>query len=164
MKRTYFLLLAFMLAMTVVKAQNNQAAIQMNDKMALVTDSLYSGGQRWGNEFNKCFTSGNYSTLKPLCDQLLIYIDTKKVEVEKMKDVNNSKPLRMALIELLVFEKRMIAEGFRPFEVFDASTSKEKVQAALDNLKEKSKDEDVYVQKVATAQKTYAGENGFKIE
>ena len=160
MKRTYFLLLFILAAVTAAKAQT---AIQMNDKLASITDSLYSGGQRWGAQFNKSFASGNYTPLKPITDELLGYINVKTAEVQKMKDVKNSKPLRVVMLEFLVFEKKMISEGFRPFEVFDATTTKEKVQAALDNLTQKSNDENTYLKKVAAAQETYAKENGFKI-
>jgi hypothetical protein len=161
MKSIYSLVVVMLLAVTAIKAQT---PLQFNDDLASITDSLYAKGQKWGLKFNEAYTSGNYSVLKPLADGMLAYINLKITYVQNKEDVRNSKPLRMAMLDLLAFEKRMVSEGFRAFEAFDASTAKEKVKTALAGLTDKSKEEDAYLKKVAAAQEAYAAENGFKIE
>jgi hypothetical protein len=70
----------------------------------------------------------------------------------------------MAMIDFLAFEKQMLLEGFRPFELFDATTPKDKIQAAVTSLLDKSKGEDLYLKKLTAVQEQYATENGFTIE
>ncbi|MDP4262562.1 MAG: hypothetical protein Q8941_08530 [Bacteroidota bacterium] len=161
MKRSYLLLIVTLLTVSAIKAQT---PVQLNDDLAGITDSLFSKGQKWGLTFTDAYKDGNYSPLKPLTAGMLIFINSKIAYVQNMKDIKNSKPLRMAMLDLLAFEKQMISEDFRAFELFDSTTTKEKLQAALDQLTEKSKEEDAYVRKVAAAQQVYAAENGFTIE
>jgi hypothetical protein len=92
------------------------------------------------------------------------YINNKIVEVGKMEDVNNSKPLRTAMISFLRFELRMTTEAFQPVERLNASSSNDDIRKALDNISEIAKGEDAELAKVAEAQSVYASENGFRIE
>ncbi len=80
-----------------------------------------------------------------------------------MKDVKNSKELRMAMINFLTYEKTMVSNGFKPMELLPADASEEQVKAALDKMSELSKKEAGELEKVGAAQEAYAKANGFAI-
>ena len=160
MKRIYLLFAIIVLTTPTVKAQT---ALEFSNKMADITDSLYAKGSAWGTAFSTARQTGNYTTLKPIREGMQEFIDKYILLVQKMKDVNNSKELRMAMIDLLKIEKQL-TDSFRPFEAFNASTPAEKVQAELDTLTSKAKVEASYMDKANTAQAKYAAENNFKIE
>jgi len=160
MKRIYLLFAIIVLTTPTVKAQT---AIQFSDKLADITDSLYAKGSAWGSAFNVARKTGNYTTLKPIREGMQEFIDKNILLVQKMKDVNNSKEMRMAMIDLLKIE-RQLTDSFQPFEAFNASTPAEKVKTELDALTSKAKEEASYMEKVKTAQAKYAAENNFEIE
>ncbi len=160
MKHRFLLLVMLLSGIWSIKAQT---PLQFNDDLVVISDSLYSKGQQWGVTFNNARKDGNFTILKQQTLYLLAYIDAQTLYVQDKKDVKNSKPLRTAMLDFLDFEKQMVSEGFKPFESFNASTPPEKVQAALDNLVEKSKDEDAFLKKLGAAQEAYGTENGFKI-
>ena len=160
MKRISCLLVVLLFAVATTKAQT---PLRLNDDLTGITDSLYAYGQKWGTQFSKAYTDGNYSGLKTIAADMAAFISKKISFVQNMKDVNNSKPLRVAMLDFLAFEKQMTVDGFSPFESFNSSTTKEKIQAALDALTEKSKAEETILKKLAAAQEVYAKENGFKI-
>jgi hypothetical protein len=163
MKRL-FLAAAVLLCSIQMFAQSALTPIQFNDKLTGITEDLYARGQGWGKQFNQASESKNYSSLRPYRMSMITFIDEAVAKVKVMADVNNSKPLRMAMISFLQFEKKMAVQAFQPFERFNASTPSEQITKALDNLKEISKGEGAELAKVAEAQAQYGKENGFRIE
>ena len=161
MKHIKLLIVALLLLGGTATAQ--QAALQMNDRLSEVTDSLYARGQAWGRAFNTAYASKDFATLTPYSKEMLRFIDSKINWVKNLKDVSNSQALRMSLIELLRFEKKMVTTGFVPFESFTQNTSEATILAARKNLMESAKEEDVYLGKVAAEQEKYGAANGFKI-
>ena len=162
MKRTTLFIAVVLWSFTSLHAQTTP--LQFNNDIAKISDSLFIQGKKWGATFNDAYKSGDYSILKPVADALQIFLDVKTVYVEKLKDVKNSKPLRMAMLDFLGFEKKMLQENFRPFEAFTSSTPKDQIQAAITSLLEKAKNEDEFIKKVTDKQEVYASENGFIIE
>jgi len=161
MKRIYLLLVVMLLAISLTKAQTTP--LQLNDDLASISDSLFAKGQNWGVTFNEAYKSGNYILLKPVSGNMLSFINRKTTYVQNMKDIKNSKPLRMAMLDLLAFEKKMVIEAFMPFELFTTTTPADKVQAALDSLKEKAVPENEIIKKLITEQEIYGAANGFKV-
>lgn len=159
MKRIHMLVSFMILSASILKAQT---PLEFNNTLTAITDSLYRKGQAWGNSFNTAHQNGNYAILKPITKDMIAFIDKNIVFVQKMKDVNNSKPLRLAVIDFLNYEKQLV-EVFKTFEAFDAATPKEKVQDALNIVRQKAKDEGTSIQKLQAVQEKYAAENGFKI-
>jgi hypothetical protein len=160
MKRLLVLFLCFSLKSI---AQTPITPIAYNDQLAAYTDTLYEMGQEWGTAFNVSYKSGDYSTLKLKAAGMEKFIAKAIIDINNMKDLNQSKPLRMAIIGFLKFEKTMVDNGFHQFETFTSATPADTVQAALDKLKTLSKDESTYLDKVAETQKLYAEQNGFSI-
>ena len=146
-----------------MKAQT-MTPLQFNDNLSSITDSLYARGQQWGVKFNEAYQAKDFKMLVPYRQQLSGFVDKNIARVKVMKDVKNSKALRMAMIGFLEFEKKMITEGFMPLEQLSPSTSKEDVSAALEKLKSLSASENDQLKKVAIEQEAYAKANGFQIE
>jgi len=158
------LLLFFVLFSLKAVAQTPLTPLDYNNRVASYTDTLYALGQEWGTAFNKAFQSGDYSSLKSTADGMNKYIKGAIADLDKMKDLKESKPLRMAMIGFLKFEQDMVEKGFRKFESFTAATPADTVKAAIANLTALSKDENIYLEKVTATQTTYAAQNGFTIE
>jgi hypothetical protein len=139
-------------------------AIAFNDALVLVVDTLYEMGKGWGDRFVALRTSQKFSELAPYRARLEKYVDGKIVYLQNMKDVSNSKDLRMALIGFLQFERQMIKSGFMQFEKFGPNDPAADVDAAMDKLTEDSKKEGERLKQYAQLQEAYAKANGFTID
>ena len=137
--------------------------LQFNDKIAYITDSLFKKGQQWGTKFNEAYQAKNFASLKPTREAMERYITAKITEVQNMKDVKNSKNLRMAMVSFLKFEKDMITRSFIPVESLKSTATENEVKAALDKMTEFSTQEAGELKKVSDAQEAYAKANGFTI-
>ncbi len=159
------LLLAIALFATVtLHAQTGLTPLQFNDKLTAITDSLYTRGQAWAQQFNAAYKSKDFKSLTPYREGMTRFINTSISRVSAMKDVANSKPLRTAMLGFLRYELRLVTDGFQPMEQLTAASPAEDVQRAYNNLKTFSASENDQLAKVATAQEAYASENGFRIE
>ncbi len=138
--------------------------IEFNDKLVGITDELYQKGTSWGTKFNEVYTSKDFASLRPYRESLETFIDGKIADVKSMKDVKNSKDLRMAMISFLNFERKMATDAFKPMDQLSSSASDEEIQKAYDNLQLLAKDEAAELDKVAAAQEAYGAANGFTIE
>jgi len=136
MFRKLLLTLCITVAAFLTNAQSTKTPLQFNDDLVSITHSLFAKGQEWGRTFNEAYKSGNYTTLKPVREGLQKFVDEKLQYLHKLKDVNNSKPLRLALIDFLNYEKKLAKEAFMPFEALTSNSSKEEVQALAKNLRE----------------------------
>jgi hypothetical protein len=145
-------------------AQAKLTPLQLNDKLTEITDSLYVGGQNWGRQFNIAHKSKTYSSLRPQREYMSRFINSSIARVNAMQDVNNSKPLRMAMVGFLRYELRMVTEAFLPLEKLTAESTDQEFNTAFDNLKTLSATEGDELRKVSSAQDTYAKENGFRIQ
>ena len=162
MKKALWICLLFIAATFSSNAQIT-TAIELNDHLADITDSLFAHGQRWGKQFNTAYQNGDYASLKPYSKNLENFVDDRIKEVQSMKDIGNSKELRMAMLDFLKFEKRMITEAFRPFEKLSADASEAEVQAQLDVTTKLSELEQAELVKVGDAQEKYGAANDFSI-
>ena len=96
--------------------------------------------------------------------KLLSFIKRKQVEVLTMRDLGGSEMLRLAMLDFLFFEERMITEVFLPLEKLNSKSNTAEIDAAVKNLTEMAKQEDKYIKKVNQAQEVYAAKNGFTID
>ena len=92
------------------------------------------------------------------------YIDKKEVMLKTLHDVKGSEQFRMAMIHFLVFEKKMVHNGFLPIELLTSKSTAEEINKALENLTKEAGAESDELDKVRKAQKEYADMNGFRIE
>ena len=162
--RHLILTLSIVATAFIAKAQQPTTALELNNIMADITDSLFMGGSEWGKAFRDAKKSGRYDLIKPYRVRMENFINRKIEYVLTLKDINNSKPLRLAVIEFLSYEKRLLQEAFIPFESLKPSISKEEVQKLIDNLSTLAAREKDMLAKVSEAQELYGVENGFAIE
>jgi hypothetical protein len=121
-------------------------------------------GKAWAQQFIEAHKSRDYGSLRPYREKIEEYIVSEISAVEAMKDVKDSKALRMAMIAFLKYEKTMIEQAFTPLERLDKHTPKSEVAAYLDRIKTYSLQEAEEIQKVYVAQEAFAKSNGFRIE
>ena len=126
--KTIFKACAFVtvvLLLSVSTKAQTMTPLQMNDNLSSITDSLYARGQQWGTKFNEAYKAKNFKILIPYRQNLSVYVDKNIARVKAMKDVKNSKALRMAMVGFLEYEKKMITEGFMPLEKLSPTISDE---------------------------------------
>ena len=163
MKRA-LLIAAVLLSSFHIYAQTELTPIEFNDQLTSITDSLYARGKDWGNHFNEANQTKDFKSLRPYREDMVRFINSSISRITSMKDVNNSKPLRMAMIGFLRFELTMATNAFQPLERFNASSSKANVTKAIKHISDLAKGENAQLAKVAAAQEQYAKENNFRIE
>ncbi len=81
-----------------------------------------------------------------------------------MKDVKDSKEMRLALIEFLQFEKGLINSSFMQIEKLAPYSTEKEMEDAMKHLEEASQKEEPYLMKLTQAQDAYAKNNGFTVE
>jgi hypothetical protein len=140
-----------------------QTPIEVNNKLAAIIGELNSKGKKWGIVFNEAYKSHAWSKLTPVREDMQQYVKTTFSTVQNMKDVKNSKPLRMAIISFLQYEQKMVTNGFMPFEAFNSETEPYEIKKAFDNLKAINEMESAMLERVADAAAVYAKENGFEV-
>ncbi len=145
-------------------AQKPTTALQLNDYLADITDSLFLGGREWGSQIADSKKSKKFSLLETPRKKLENFIERKRLEIVTMKDIGGSEKLRLAMLDFLAFESRMIKEAFLPFENFNNKTTDSDIDKALDNLNEIAANESKFLNEVKKSQAAYAKKNGFTIE
>lgn len=162
--RIIALCLLFFFSFQAVKAQKIKTAIDYNDYLVSITDTLYQLGQQWGDQFNTAYQSKDFKSLTPVRIKIEQFASRKFLEVTTMKDMYGSEKLRAAMLEFLAFEKIMIAEHFTALEKLNSSSTDDEVKKGLEVLTTDSKSEAVALKRVNEAQREYAQKNGFTIE
>ncbi|MFL5811718.1 MAG: hypothetical protein ACJ749_19495 [Flavisolibacter sp.] len=141
----------------------SQEALEFNDKLASINDSLFAKGQAWGRKFNEVSQTKEYSKLSASRIDLANFINTKIAELKKTADVSGSKEFREGMISFLVYEQGLLEKAFKPLEKLSTSSTDAEVKAGLDNLKKLAQDETAYLEAFRKVQVAYAEKNGFKI-
>jgi hypothetical protein len=162
--RTTTLAILFFFSFHLAKAQQPTTALQFNDYLVSITDTLYMYGKEWGDQFNVANESKDFTSLSPKRTKIEEFAAKKFLEVTTMKDIKGSEKLRAAMLEFLAYEKLMISEHFIPMEKLNSSSTDDDIQKHLDDLSTAGKTESIALKKVSDAQKEYAKKNGFTIE
>jgi hypothetical protein len=68
------------------------------------------------------------------------------------------------MLDFLSYEKRLMTEGFIPFEKLKANATEEQIKTCISKLEELAKSESEELGKVQNAQMEFARKNGFTIE
>ncbi len=161
---TAFFTIAFFCSSLHSSAQKPTTALALNDYLVSITDSLYNAGQTWGEKFTAVYQTKEFALLQPLRVSMEKLIERKQLEVITLKDIGGSEKLRLAMLDLLFFEARMVREGFLPIEKLNKQSSQDEINKAIELLTTVADTENEYLQKVRKAQDAYAAKNGFTIE
>jgi hypothetical protein len=157
-------LFAFLVTGFFSYAQQPSSPLELNDYFVSINDTLYSSGKEWGSKLNEVYASKEFSLLETARVKMETFIERKIAELKKLKDINGSEKFRLAMLDFLNFENKMMKEAFRPFEKLNKASSEEDIKKAIAGLTELAKNEDTELQKVNKAQQDYAVKNGFTIE
>jgi hypothetical protein len=160
----YVAFLAFVCNGVIANAQKPTTPLELNNYFASINDTLYAGGKAWGNKLNSVMENKTFDSLTPLRMKLQSFITAKQQELKTMKDIGGSEKFRLAMLEFLAFEEKMMKEAFAPLEKLNKTSTDEQVKAVLKSLIELAGNEDTELKKVNTAQNEYAEKNGFAIE
>jgi hypothetical protein len=145
-------------------AQKPTTALELNNYLVSITDSLFEGGRAWGKTLNAVVQSKRFDSLAGPRMKMEEFILRKQAEVKAMKDINGSENLRNAMLEFLDFEAKMMRDAFKPLEKFNASSTQAEIKKAIDDLIAMAATEKDALAKVNTAQEEYGNKNGFTIE
>lgn len=146
-----------------VRAQQFESAIDYNDYLSSVTDTLYTLGGKWGGKFSEVKEKREFEKLTPVRKEIQAFIERKKMEYFLLKDFKGSARLRLAMVEFLVFQGYMIEQGFMPFESLSKTASDTVIDDYVKKLTILSEGEGNMLQKVIKEQEAYAEKNGFRI-
>ncbi len=145
-------------------AQKPKTALELNDQLVSITDSLYRKGQRWGEQFNRSYENKDFVKLAPYRKEVQNYIDQQLVAVGVLKDIGGSEDFRAAMIKFLTFEKDMVTNHFIPMEKLNTKSTDEEIKAEVEKLTGAAEKEGDALGAVNKAQEAYAAKNGFSIE
>ncbi len=159
-----FLFASIFTATLTATAQTFASAIDLNDYFVSITDTLYKGGQEWGNQMSKAAKTKDFSSVTPARKKMELFIDRKLASLDKMKDQFGSEKLRLATRDFLVYEKRLVLEGFIPLEKLNKNSTDEDLKKAFASLTAAAEKETAEIQKVNQAQEEFAEKNGFSIK
>jgi hypothetical protein len=156
--------LAFVCVSLFSNAQKFSTALELNNYFASINDTLYAGGKAWGTRLNTVMESKSFDSLTPLRVKLLKYINGKQQELKTMKDMAGSEKFRLAMLDFLAFEEKMMVEAFAPLEKLNKTSTDADVKKALNSLVALAANENAELKKVNDAQNEFAQKNGFTVE
>ena len=148
----------------VATAQNFKTPLELNNYFASINDTLYAGGKEWGNKLRTVMDSKAFDSLTPIRTKLQQYITVKQLQLKTMKDVGGSEKFRLAMLDFLNYEEKMMKEAFTPLEKLNKNSTDAEIKTAIDGLINLAGNEEAELKKVHLAQNEYADKNMFKIE
>ena len=160
-----FILVSFFASSTILSfAQKAITPLDLNNRLADITDTLYKYGSDWGKQVGIAMSKKDFTVLAPYRKKAEQYADKKFLEVTTMKDISGSENLRAAMLEFLAYEKLLIKEHFYEFEKLAKTATNDDVQKLIQKLVTASEKEGAALKKVNDAQTEYAKKNGFTID
>ena len=163
--RTCFVFSCFITTLSFAQ-KGKMEPIDYNDKLAAITDSLYTMGVEWATEFqNIAGTHKDYSKLAIHRKKIAVFTSRKMEEVRRGPTIGKgAEELKNAMLGFLAFEKSMIDNAFAPLEKLNSTSTEAEVGEAIKKLSEEAKKEAEALKKVNTAQEKYGELNGFTLE
>lgn len=140
-----------------------QTPVEFNKNLMNRADSFFHLGAMWGNKMED-LTNGSkrFEELKPLRIKAVDYLDVQVAELSAMKDVKDSRELRVALMDFFKFEKGLINGSFMQIEKLNPASTQKEIEEAFARLEDASQKEEPYITRLTEAQGMYAKNNGFK--
>lgn len=158
------LVLSLFLSNTLQAQKEFKSAIDLNDHMAAITDSLYIQGTTIGRLLEKSIAAKDYSKIAPARKDIQAYANKQIAELKKMKAQYGSAELQKVMISFLEYEVKLMDEGFGALEKLSATSTEAEIKTAVQKLIDYAADEEIYLGKVREIQKKFAEANGFTIE
>jgi hypothetical protein len=134
-------------------------ARRLSNELGFANDSLFYYGKVWNDELRIAVKMSDFSTLAPIRQDLVKYIDNKITHFSGFEDVGGSEQMRQAELEFLKFEKQIIQNHFATFERFDSNTSTDELAKAYEQLLKASEAEKAKLDAFHKLQQEYAEKN-----
>jgi len=121
-------IMAFLLCLQVGYSQKTAAerevALDFNDYCADVTDSTYQLGIKLGRKLKEGIDKREITGIKPLCKQILLYLDKQTVLTKSKKIPLEMEILRTMMLKFISVEKEFLS-SFEDFETLPKGFSDE---------------------------------------
>ena len=161
----YLILCLLMLQARVVVAQSApRTALELNNVLVRITDSLHEKARAWGDRYHEVIDQREFHKLAPVRKDLELYIYNQIRYVKQLKDIGTSAEMRLSMLKFLEFEQDMMIRGFRPLEALNRDSGNEAINAILDQLATFTRQEQAYLNHFMQAQQAYARKHGFTID
>lgn len=141
-------------------------AIDYNDKLAAITDSLYNMGVAWGTEFQEIYSADKDFTRLGMHRKKILAFTTRKIaEVRNGPTAGKgAADLKNSMLQFLTFEKEMIEKAFVPMEQLNGNSSQTEIDEAIKNLTAEAAKEEAMLKAVNEAQEKFGALNNFSLE
>ena len=160
----YLLIISFFcLAASFANAQKFKTALELNTYFVSINDTLYRFGKEWGTSLNTAVSNKDFTLMTANRKKLEQFISGKYDELRTMRDVFECAKFRLAMLDFLAFEEKMIKEAFLPFEKLNSSSSQDEIKKTINSLVTLSEQENGHLAKIHTAQSEFATKNGFTL-
>ena len=161
--RIFLTMISFMLLVSSCHFKTRQEALQLNNTIVAVNDSLYFMGREFGSLINESYQSKDFSRIRSFRTGFEKFLDSSKKSMMELKDVGGSEPLRNCEIELLKIEQQMIRQDFVPFEQLSPASTGSEISYLFDNVQKDAKEETRQMKEFKRLQEEYALKNGFTL-
>lgn len=157
-KNLFFTLVVIVAVATGAKAQTPQ---QFDRQVGKIVDSLYSFLNEKPAQNMLALANESYDGYKDFDARMLAFAANSENALKAMPDVHNSKPVRTALLNFLVFEHRILMTELAVFDKLRPGATGPETSKALNDLPNNMDTEDSYRLSVGNARNAYGKENGF---
>ncbi len=164
MKRNVITSFFIVLLVFNAKSQQPQTAIEMNNILVSVIDSLHEAGTSWTNRYQTVSKTKEYALLASNREEIIILIDRLSNGISLLQDIGGSEEFRKAIIEFLSFERSLVADYMGSFERLNATSSEDEINGLFSKLNEITTTEKEKLWDINAIQAAYAYKNGFTID
>ncbi len=143
---------------------NSDNVVKFNDSLVSANSVLTGKAKVWGDSIGQANVTKDYSHLAALRIDMEQFIDVKLGEIMKLKPVGrDGETFKQEELNFLKVEKKVIHEGFGPFENINMNSTQEEIDQAIQKLQDVVKEEDAALQSLEKVQKEYAKKNRIKL-
>lgn len=159
MKKQLFL--AFAIVLAGVSGAQAQTPQQFDRQVGKIVDSLYTFLNEKPAQNMLALANESYDGYKDFDARMLAFAANSENALKAMPDVRNSKPVRTALLNFLVFEHRILMAELAVFDKLRPGATGPETSKALNDLPNVMDTEDTYRLSIGSARTAYSKENGF---
>lgn len=155
------LILLFTLLVASCNFNKKEDCIKLDNQIASINDSLLLYGKEWGDELKIAVNTLDFTGLRPIREEMSVFIDKKTEEVKNIKNVGGSEKLVEKELEFLETEKEIVNGKLSIFEQFDDSVSMDELSRAYVIIQTGATLEQDQLEKLFKLREEYAEKNGF---
>jgi hypothetical protein len=147
------------------KFLSGKNAVKFNDTLVKMNQMITERGKTWGDSLGHCDLNGSYANLAGLRQKIEREIDGYIDAVKKMEPVGDGGgAFKDEEIVFLRLERRVIHDGFGPFETLTGESTAEQKQVVYDGFTKLVKEEEVGLGRLKKEQERYAKANNISLE